>query len=282
MIANGLSVDVEDWFQTYNYERIIPRDTWNACELRVEANTRRLLDILGRKGVRATFFVLGWIADRVPGLVRSVLEDGHEVATHGYSHRRLIDLNAESFREDLRRSLDSLNAAGATRVQGFRAPSFSLVRDTQWALDVLTEYGLEYDSSIFPTGAHQDYGISDAPLRLHRIRENLWEIPMTALEVLGRRLPVGGGGYFRHFPYSLTRFAMRRVNAEGRPVVFYLHPWELDPHQPRPAAPAWRIFRQTVGLGRTAERLERLLDDFKFVPLEEMLAAGRAEASELE
>lgn len=282
MIANGLSVDVEDWFQTYNYEKIIPRDAWDACELRVEANTRRLLDIFGRKGVRATFFVLGWIADRVPGLVRSVLEDGHEVATHGYSHRRLIDLSAESFSEDLRRSLDSLDAAGATRVRGFRAPSFSLVRDTQWALDVLTEYGLEYDSSIFPTGAHRDYGISDAPLRLHRIRENLWEIPMTALQVLGRRLPVGGGGYFRHFPYSLTRFAMRRVNAEGRPVVFYLHPWELDPHQPRPAAPAWRIFRQTVGLGRTARRLERLLDDFKFVPLAEMLAAERARESELE
>ena len=275
MITNGLSFDVEDWFHAYNYERVIPREAWDACELRVQANTGRLLEILGRKGVRATFFVLGWVADRAPGLVRSILEDGHEVATHGYSHRRLIDLDAESFRADLRRSLDALDRAGATGVRGFRAPSFSVVRDTQWALDVLTECGLKYDSSIFPTGVHPDYGIPDAALRPHRIRENLWEIPMTVLQVLGHRMPVGGGGYFRLFPYSLTRWAMRQVNAEGRPVVVYLHPWELDPQQPRVPTPAWRRFRQTVGLGKTAERLERLLEDFRFAPLVEMLTPGR-------
>lgn len=273
MLRNGLSFDIEDWFQVYNYEGIIPRDTWDQCESRVRPNTERILELLRPRSVRATFFVLGWVAERDPDLVRLIRDAGHEVGTHGYYHRRVVDMTPEEFRLDLERSLDVLARAGVTEVLGFRAPSFSVVESTRWSLEILAQQGLRYDSSIFPTGVHPDYGIPDAPLDPHSVREDLWEVPLTVIEIAGRRLPVGGGGYFRLLPYAATSWAMRRVNRQGRPVVVYLHPWELDPGQPRVETSRWRTFRQTVNLDKTGKRLERLLEEFEFCPLQEMIDA---------
>ena len=272
-IQNGLSFDVEDWFQVGNYEGVIPREEWDACELRVVESTRRVLEILQAYEVRATFFVLGWVAERAPEVVQMILERGHEVGSHGYAHRRVTDLSPETFRADLLRSIDVIGQAGATAIRGFRAPSFSIVPASQWALQILSKTGFRYDSSIFPSGLHPRYGLPDAPLAPYKIHDNLWEVPLTVLEVLGHRLPVGGGGYFRLFPYTFTRWALRRINQQGRAVVVYLHPWELDPGQPRVRTAAWRQFRQRVNLHRTVSRLKRLLTDFQFVPLGEMIDA---------
>ena len=271
MLRNGLSFDVEDWFQVYNHEAFISREAWDECELRVLPNTERILELLERHSVHATFFVLGWIADHEPDVVKLIEDGGHEIGTHGYSHRRVVDLSPDEFRLDLERSLEAIARAGASDVVGFRAPSFSIVESTRWALKILTEYSLRYDSSIFPTGLHPDYGIPDAPLTPHELAADLWEIPLTVMELAGRRFPVGGGGYFRLLPYTVTRWALRRVNRDGRPFVVYLHPWELDPGQPRVETGAVRRFRQRVNLGRTAERLDRLLQDFEFCPLREMI-----------
>lgn len=273
MVRNGLSFDVEDWFHVYNYEGVISRDEWDACESRVVGNTRRILDILKLHSVEATFFFLGWVAQRAPELVRMVLDDGHEVATHGYAHRRLTDLDRDAFRADLLRSIEVLVRAGADEISGFRAPSFSMVRSTEWALDILADVGLRYDSSVFPTGVHPDYGIPDAPLAPYHVREGLWEIPLSVLELAGQRFPIGGGGYFRLMPYSLSRWAMRRVNRQGRAVIVYLHPWEIDPNQPHVRTAPWRLARQRINLDRTADRLVRLLQDFSFVPLRELIDA---------
>jgi len=271
MRKNGLSFDVEDWFQVYNHERFISRDDWDECELRVLANTNRILELLKRHSVHATFFILGWIADREPVVVKKIQDGGHEIGTHGYAHRRIVDLSPDEFRLDLERSLEALKRAGASNVVGFRAPSFSIVASTLWALELLKQSGLRYDSSVFPTGVHPDYGISDAPLTPYALDSDLWEIPLTVIELAGRRLPVGGGGYFRLLPYAATRWAMRRVNQNGRPTVVYLHPWELDPGQPRVNTGAIRRFRHTVNLRRTANRLDQLLQDFEFCPLREMI-----------
>lgn len=271
MIENGLSFDVEDWFQVYNYEGIIPRDQWANCELRVVNSTRKILDLLEKKNVTATFFVLGWIADRVPELVQMIAAGDHEIGTHGYWHRRLLDLSPESFKSDLILSTDALARAGVTEVRGFRAPSFSIVKSTEWAYDVMAECGIRFDSSVFPTGLHPGYGIPDAPRTPYRARADIWEIPLSVMDLMGQQIPVGGGAYFRIFPYPLTRWAISRLNRKGVAAVVYLHPWEMDPGQPKIRTRKWRQFRQRVNLGRTFQRLERLLDEFRFVPLGNMI-----------
>jgi polysaccharide deacetylase family protein (PEP-CTERM system associated) len=264
---NVFSIDLEDWFCVRNLSGVISRDDWERCESRVERNTFLLLELLAHHRVEATFFVLGWVAERHPDLVREVERRGHEIATHGYSHRLLTTLNPEEFRADLGRSLEVLARCSSAPVRGFRAPSFSITRKTWWALDILRRSGIQYDSSIFPVGFHPDYGIPDAPLDAHRLPEGLFELPMSCAEVFGRKVPCSGGGYFRLFPYAVTRALMRRCNQQGRPVIFYLHPWEVDPEQPRvPLSPLNR-FRHYNNLDRTAERLERLLGDFEFTSI---------------
>ena len=269
-IVNGLSFDLEDWLHTQNYEWAIPRSAWQHCEFRAIQNTTRILKILGRHSVRATFFVLGWIAERAPELVSMILERGHEVASHGFSHRKVGDLGVQGFRTELLRSLESLAKAGASQVRGFRAPSFSITKAEDWAFDVLVEYGFSYDSSVVPTGLHPGYGIRDAPLSPFKVRGDLWEVPLTVTRVLGCGVPTGGGAYFRLFPYRLTRWMLGRANEKSRPVVVYLHPWEFDPAQPRAPVPAWRHLRQTLNVEHTATRLERLLGDFAFGPILEL------------
>jgi polysaccharide deacetylase family protein (PEP-CTERM system associated) len=273
-MRNVMSVDVEDWFCVHNLSRLIPYSDWDKYESRVERSTTRLLDLFGKHHVEATFFVLGWVADRFPDLVREIERRGHEVATHGYSHQLLTFMQPEEFRADLQRSLVALARTTSQEVRGFRAPSFSLTKKTLWAVDILRESGIQYDSSVFPVAFHPDYGIADADLRPHRLAEGLTELPMGVAEVLGRRVPCSGGGYFRLYPYALTRALMRRCNQQGRPVMFYLHPWEADPEQPRVAGLSWsKRFRHYNNLDRTEERLEWLLNDFAFTSARQLIAA---------
>ena len=272
-MMNVMSIDLEDWFCVYNLSRLIPYTDWDRCESRVERNTLRLLELFRKHRVEATFFVLGWVADRFPDLVKEIERGGHEVASHGYSHRLLTFMSPEEFRADLLRSLEVLAKTASQEVRGFRAPSFSLTPKTLWAVDILKESGIRYDSSVFPVGFHPEYGMVSADPRPHELADGLTELPMGVAEVLGRRIPCSGGGYFRLFPYPLTRRLMRRCNAQGRPVIFYLHPWEVDPGQPRVQGMSWSTrFRHYNNLERTEERLERLLGDFSFTSARSLLA----------
>jgi polysaccharide deacetylase family protein (PEP-CTERM system associated) len=272
-VKNVMSVDLEDWFCVYNLSGLIPYADWDKCQPRVERNTLRLLDLFQRHRVEATFFVLGWVADRFPDLVKEVERQGHEIATHGYSHRLLTFMQPEEFRVDLQRSLEALSKASSHEVRGFRAPSFSLTRRTLWAADILKESGLRYDSSVFPVRFHPEYGIPDAELGPYQLADGVTELPMSVAEIAGRRVPCCGGGYFRLYPYAVTRWLMRRCNKQGRPVIFYLHPWEIDAGQPRMEGLSWsKQFRHYNNLSKTEQRLERLLDDFSFITARQLLA----------
>jgi polysaccharide deacetylase family protein (PEP-CTERM system associated) len=270
---NVMSIDLEDWFCVYNLNGIIPRDDWPRCDYRVERSTGKLLDLFARHGVEATFFVLGWVAERSPDLIREIERRGHEIATHGYFHRLLTQMTPPEFESDLLRALEVTARCGSTPV-GFRAPSFSVTESSlPWIATILKRCGLRYDSSIFPIGFHPDYGIPNANLHIHSLSNGLLEIPMSCATLWGKKIPCGGGGYFRLFPYPLTRYLMRTCNQQGRPVVFYLHPWEVDPGQPRVAMPPLKRLRHYSNLDKTMARLERLLADFRFTSIRNLLAA---------
>ncbi|MFN2532270.1 MAG: XrtA system polysaccharide deacetylase [Pyrinomonadaceae bacterium] len=274
MLKNALSIDLEDWFCVHNLSAAIHRDDWDSCELRVRENTEKILTLLERHRTKATFFVLGWIAERVPDLIREVEQKGHEIGVHGYNHLLLTEITPDEFDKDLQRALDAITKAGVkTRPRGFRAPSFTIVENTKvWALPILEKHNFTYDSSVFPIGFHPDYGIVDSPLRPYKITENLYEFPMSVLDVLGRRFPFSGGGYFRIFPYAYTKYCMKKLNSQGHPAVFYLHPWELDPDQPRiKELSRMQKFRHYRNLDLTEARLARLLSDFSFTTISEVL-----------
>jgi polysaccharide deacetylase family protein (PEP-CTERM system associated) len=272
-VRNVMSIDVEDWFCVYNLSTHIRFEDWPKMDSRVERTTLHLLEIFARHQVRGTFFVLGWVADRFPDLVREIDRQGHEIATHGYAHRLLTHMTAEEFRADLLRSLEVIARGASQAVRGHRAPSFSVTRQTPWAAGIMRDAGLTYDSSVFPLGLHPDYGIGDAPLEPYWLTSGLREVPMSCAEWGAWRVPCSGGGYFRQYPYALTRALMRRCNGAGRPVIFYLHPWEIDPRQPRVETLRWsKKFRHYHNLHRTEERLERLLEDFRFGTIEQLLA----------
>lgn len=275
---NMMTVDVEDYFQVSGFEGVVPRDSWSSYESRVAANTDRVLALLDEAGVRATFFVLGWVAERYPQVVKRIAAAGHALASHSYWHRLVYDLTPAEFREDLRRAKDAIESVAGRRVRGFRAPSFSIVERSFWALDVLVEEGYEYDASIFPI-RHDRYGVPTAPRAPHVLQRGsgaLLEVPATAAKVGPLTLPLGGG-YFRLMPYRLTRLAIRQTNdRDGRPAMFYIHPWEFDPDQPRIPAPLVSRLRHYNQLGRTADRFRRLLRDFRFGPVEDVVLAGAA------
>ncbi len=268
-MLNALSIDLEDWFCAYNLR--IPLSEWHTRELRVVSSTHRILDLLDQHTTHATFFVLGWIAERVPDLVREVEARGHEIATHGYSHTVLTAMTPAAFESDLCRALDATRACTRQPILGFRAPSFTITRQTLWALDILRNHGIAYDSSIFPVSHHPDYGLPDAPLGIHA-RSGITEVPMSVARLRGFNLPCSGGGYFRVFPYSVTRFLLRAINREGRPAVFYLHPWEADPGQPHVEMSPTRKFRHYFNLDKTLGRLDHLLADLQFGPIRQLLA----------
>jgi polysaccharide deacetylase family protein (PEP-CTERM system associated) len=266
-IVNAMSVDVEDYFQVSAFESTVSRNDWERMESRVDANTRRLLDIFDEFGVRSTFFCLGWVAERQPALVREIVARGHELASHGQEHRLIYDQTPETFRQDIRRAKTVLEDTSGVRVYGYRAPSYSVTAQSLWALDVLAEEGYTYDSSIFPI-RHDRYGIPSAPRHIH-VRPvksgELVEVPGSTVQLGSTNLPVGGGGYFRILPYWWTRWGIQRVNeAERRPAIFYLHPWEIDPAQPRIPAGRLSHFRHYRNLAQTETRLRRLLADFRF------------------
>jgi polysaccharide deacetylase family protein (PEP-CTERM system associated) len=228
--------------------------------------------MLDRHNVNATFFVLGWVAERVPELIREIEDRGHEIASHGYGHHLLTHLTPEEFEVDLRRSIKVLKDIGVNyQPIGFRAPSFTVVEKTMWALSILSKHGILYDSSVFPIGFHPDYGVPSSPLAPYQISRELTEFPLSCAEYMGKRIPCSGGGYFRLLPYTLTRLLIRKVNSDGRPAVFYLHPWELDPGQPRIPLPFTKRLRHYNGLQKTEEKLERLLNDFQFTTIREVL-----------
>ena len=276
-IVNALSVDVEDYFQVSAFDRIVPRDTWASFDSRVAANTHRLLDLFDEVGVKATFFTLGWIAKHHPELVRTIASRGHEIASHGFHHQLVYMLTPAQFREDVRASKASLEDISGQAVLGFRAPSFSIVKSSLWALDVLIEEGYVYDTSIFPI-RHDRYGIPDSPRQIHSIERaagSILEMPASTVRMGAVNFPGAGGGYFRLLPYAVTHWGIRRVNTVDRmPAMFYLHPWEVDPEQPRMAVGTATRLRHYGGLNRTTQRLKRLLTDFRFDAVASVLKIG--------
>ena len=268
MIRNALTVDVEDYFHVSAFANSISRSDWNNHSLRVERNTHQLLDLFDSQGVKATFFVLGWVAERVNGLIGEIASRGHEVASHGYSHQLVYRQSPKVFREETLRSKGLLEELVQMPVRGYRAASYSITNRSLWALDILAEAGFDYDSSIFPVH-HDRYGIPDAPKYPYRLTapkgKQLVEFPLSTASVFGYRLPVAGGGYFRLYPYSLTRAGLNQINNKAnKPFIFYLHPWEIDPDQPRVAASRLSRFRHYNNLHKCKSRLRRLMSDFSF------------------
>jgi polysaccharide deacetylase family protein (PEP-CTERM system associated) len=270
-LMNALTVDVEDYFQVSAMAPHIARDSWDAQPCRVERNVQRLLAMFAQHGAHATFFTLGWVAERYPQLVRDIVAGGHELASHGYGHLRASDQSQADFAQDVRRAKALLEDIGGQEVQGYRAPSFSIGHGNAWAFDVLLDAGYRYSSSVYPV-QHDHYGMPDAPRFPYAARPGLTEIPITTARLLGRNLPAGGGGYFRLAPYRLSRWALRRVNAvDRRPAIFYMHPWEIDPGQPRIAGTGLKTrFRHYVNLSRTESRLGHLLQDFNWGRVDEV------------
>jgi polysaccharide deacetylase family protein (PEP-CTERM system associated) len=272
---NAFSVDVEDYFQVGAFERFVSRQEWNRLEPRVERNTRRLLELCAKHEVKGTFFVLGWVAERWPELVRDIQSAGHELGTHGQDHRRVTTLNPRQFREDVRRSKATIEDVAGAEVIGYRAPNYSIVRETLWAMDVLLEEGFRYDSSVFPI-RHDRYGIPDFSRFPRPVRGNngtaLHEFPISTVRFAGMNLPFVGGGYLRHFPMAFIHWGMRRLNGfERRPAILYIHPWEIDPEQPRFAVPWATRFRHYHNLHQTEERLAELFGAYRFTTVREVL-----------
>lgn len=263
----ALSFDIEDWFTVRNMRGHIPEQSWDQQDYRVSIGVDYILAELDRHQINATFFILGWVAERSPELVREIHRRGHEIASHGYSHKPIDLMTPEEFRSDLARSLDILSELTGEKIKGFRAPSFSVTEKTAWSLEIMQELGLEYDSSIFVT-THPDYGVSTFPERLARI-DRLVEVPIVSGRLFGRRLPANGGGYFRLLPYQLTKKALE--NHPG-PAVLYFHPWEFDHDQPRVALSPLKKFRHYVGLKQNRTKFARLLQDFRFCAIRDQLA----------
>ncbi len=278
---NALSFDLEDWYQVLYFEGHIPRTEWAGQESRLRSTTLRLLDILDSHGTRATFFVLGWNAERMPRLVEAIHRRGHEIASHGFAHHLVYRQSPTSFAEDLGRSLRTLREITGQPLRGYRAPSFSITRESTWAFPILLDYGVDYDSSVLP--ARRSYGgISDAPRHPWIVwsdgGRSLTELPPSTFRILGRNIPFSGGGYFRLLPYRAVRWALRQINRAGLPGVVYLHPWELDPDHPVVPVRRSHRFQHYVNLRRTEAKLRRLLREFRFEPMVELLAACRTQA----
>ena len=280
-MRNALTIDVEEYFQAHAYAKVIERADWERIPGRVAANVRRLLALLAEHGTHATFFILGWVADRHPELVREIAAAGHEVGSHGYAHQLVDRQGPEEFAADLARSLAAIGRAlgqpGA--LLGYRAPGFSLTARTLWALDILRAQGIRYDSSLQPMLTRRGNGAYGASRFATRLDAGLWEFPVSTVRLAGWNCPVAGGAYFRLLPLWVTRRAIDRINAEGRPAVVYLHPWEMDPEEPDvPEAPFLARARHRLNLGRTEARLRSLLGERAFGPLCEVFAAELGEA----
>jgi polysaccharide deacetylase family protein (PEP-CTERM system associated) len=273
----AMSIDVEDWFHTENLKPVVTRDSWDSRQLRVERNTDRMLEMMARQGVRCTCFILGWVADKVPQLAKRIAEAGHEIASHGYGHELIYEIGPDAFRRDIDRARKLLEDLTGRHVRGYRAPNFSI---TDWAIDILQETGHEYDSSAFPTVAHDRYGKlsgMDAGKPVVELRSGFAEVCVSCLKLGRRGLPWGGGGYFRLFPYRVFRSGVRRILDADQPYVFYIHPWEIDAGQPRvKGLKATYRFRHYVNVDKGEARFDSLLGDFKWTTMEAVLDWWRA------
>ena len=268
-MQNYLTIDVEDYFQVAAFADLVAPEDWEGLEPRLHANLPLILAVLKKHGVHATFFVVGWIAEKYPHMVREILAHGHEIGCHSYWHRKIYELTPEEFRADTIRAKAALEKITNRKITAYRAPSYSITKKSLWALDILKEAGFTTDSSIFPI-RHDFYGMPDAPRFRHRLSaQGIDEFPISTAVLFGRKIPVSGGGYFRLFPYWFTKFALKRINQkENQPFVFYLHPWEIDTGQPRfKKARLLSKFRHYNNLDKTMDRFERLLTDFDFIPL---------------
>ncbi|WP_429771087.1 XrtA system polysaccharide deacetylase [Aurantiacibacter flavus] len=278
-VVNALSVDVEDWFQVGAFEKVIDRDSWPSLEDRVERNVEAILAMFDAAQVKGTFFTLGWVAERHKQLIRRIADAGHEIASHGWDHARVFTLSPEQFAQDITRARGVLEDAGGTAVKGYRAPSFSIDKRTPWAFEVLAEQGYAYSSSVAPV-AHDHYGWPEAPRFAFRplADADLIELPVTTAMLGSRRVAAGGGGFFRVLPYHFSRWAIRQVNhREGRPAIFYFHPWEVDPGQPRvPDAPLRSRFRHYTNLDRMAGKLARVVSEFAWDRVDTVVAREAA------
>jgi polysaccharide deacetylase family protein (PEP-CTERM system associated) len=274
--AGAMTIDVEDYYQVEAFASAIARSDWDRLPPRVEQNTFRLLDLLGEAGVEATFFTLGCVARRHPALARRIVADGHELASHGSDHRRVDRLSPAAFRADIRDSKELLEDIGGVAVTGYRAPTFSIGSESAWAHAILVEEGYRYSSSVYPV-KHDLYGSPDAPRHAFSPVSGLVEIPLTTVRLLGRDVPAAGGGYFRLFPYPVTRWLLGRAWCGPTPPIFYLHPWEIDPEQPRQRqAPLRSRARHYLNLGRTEPRLRRLLRHFSWTRMDRLFLADEA------
>ncbi len=279
---NAMTVDVEDYFQVSAFEPYISRQQWDSLPHRVAANTNRILDLFAERGVKATFFTLGWVAERYPKLIERIVAEGHELACHGYEHIRVTEQTPEQFRADIRKSKHLLEDLGGVKVKGYRAASYSINANNLWALGVLQEEGFLYSSSIYPV-RHDLYGIPDAPRFPYRPLPgcDFTEIPITTLRLGNSNRPCGGGGFFRLYPYFFSRWALQHVNRrEQQPCIFYFHPWEIDPDQPRQTGIAWKThLRHYLNLDKMEHRLDRLLHDFAWDTVETVFLTPMREQS---
>ncbi len=278
---NAFTVDVEDYFQVTAFEKHIDRDDWDQIPHHVVENTQRILDLLSEHDVRATFYVLGWVADKYPALVQRIATDGHELGSHSYWHRLVYHMTPEEFRTDLRRSKDAIEDATGISVEAYRAPSFSITAQSIWALDILVEEGFTIDSSIYPV-LHDRYGMPGAAVGIHCVNTKagpIWEFPPSVTRIAGVNLPVSGGGYFRLYPFSLTARCFSRINRSDAPFMFYIHPWEVDPEQPRlRTGSSLSRFRHYVNLSSTQHKLHRLLRRFRFGRVRDVMDEYRDES----
>lgn len=270
-LTNAMTVDVEDYFQVSAFEPYIAKNQWDSLPHRVEKNTDKILDIFQTSGIKATFFTLGWVAERYPGLIKRIINDGHELACHGYEHIRVTEQTPAEFRSDIARTKKLLEDIGGKEVKGYRAASYSIGKNNLWALDVLQEEGFKYSSSIYPV-KHDLYGIPDAPRFIYEPIKNqtFKEIPITTIRVGNKNLPCGGGGFFRFYPYVFSKWAFNEVNnKEHQAAIFYFHPWEIDPDQPRQQGLNLKTqIRHYLNLQRMENRIHRLLTDFKWDTME--------------
>lgn len=265
---HAFTIDLEEWFCTHNFQGVIAYQDWPKLESRVRGQVQQFLDLLGRHDVKATFFVLGWVAERHPDLILNIAEAGHEIGSHGFRHQPTWQHTRESFQADLALSTKAIAAILGKPPTAFRAPAFSIVKQTAWAVEVLREAGYTTDSSVYPVGLHPEYGISDAPLVPYLWPNRLREIPLSCVEYYGHRLPISGGAYFRFLPYRVYRQLVERLEKQGRKLNFYIHPWEIDSHIPEVKGLSFqRAMRHYTGLKRVAGKLEKLLTDFRFTTL---------------
>lgn len=270
-ISHALTVDVEDYFQVSAFDRIVDKDKWDLAECRIEQNMATILALFAKKNAKATFFTLGWVAERYPQIVKAIVEGGHELASHGYGHKRVSAMTREEFAADITKTKALLEKIGGVKVVGYRAPSFSINESCEWAYDELKTAGYRYSSSVYPI-KHDHYGSTSLPRFTFSPREGFIEIPISTIRIRNRNFPAGGGGYFRLLPYMLSRFAIASVEKKDqRSCIFYFHPWEIDSKQPRFENVPWKTrFRHYINLHRVESRLERLLSDFTWQPIDKI------------